>query len=220
MVEMRPGIGIDQFVAGFVRESKARVHPWVAEYDRTARAEPDAEREAERQVLAALRVMATVELHLEYDLARHALTVAKTPARSLTLLGGERTAGLMFECAPLLLTERPGAWTRLERLAESSLRFENVPMDKVTAFVALRARCKTPPRRAHPLGAGAPEDAGGRARRARPGCAAGHHGDRRPGRGAGSPGAGPGAPAGGRRCPEVRHSSRPLGATPPQRHEP
>ena len=145
MVEMRPGIGIDRFVAGFVRESKARVHPWVAEYDRTTRVEPDAEREAERQVLAALRAMATVELRLEYDLARHALTVAKMPARSLTLLGGAQMAGLTFECAPLLLTDRPGAWTRLERLAEGSLRFDNVPLDKVTAFVALRARCKTLP---------------------------------------------------------------------------
>ena len=145
MVEMRPGIGIDRFVAGFVRESKARVHPWVAEYDRTAGPEPDAEREAERQVLAALRAMATVELRLEYDLAGHVLTVAKTPARSLTLLGGERMAGLTFECAPLLLTDRPGAWTRLERLAEGSLRFDDVRMHQVTAFVALRARCKTPP---------------------------------------------------------------------------
>ena len=140
-----PGIGIDRFVAGFVRESKAKVHPWVAEYDRTARAEPDAERETERQVLAALRAMATVELRLEYDLARQTLTVAKTPARSLTLLGGAQMAGLTFECAPLLLTDRPGAWIRLGRLAEGSLRFENVPIDKVTAFVALRARCKTPP---------------------------------------------------------------------------
>jgi hypothetical protein len=39
MVEIRPGIGIDRFVAGFIRESKAKIHPWVSLYDRAAKAE-------------------------------------------------------------------------------------------------------------------------------------------------------------------------------------
>ena len=58
MAEMRPGIGLDRFVMGFIRESKTKVHPWIVEYDRSARTEPDSSKEAERRVLAALRDVA------------------------------------------------------------------------------------------------------------------------------------------------------------------
>ncbi len=50
MLEMRPGIGIDQFISGFIRESKTKIHPWISEYDRSAKPEPDPEKEAERHV--------------------------------------------------------------------------------------------------------------------------------------------------------------------------
>jgi hypothetical protein len=67
MVEMRPGIDIDRFVAGFIRESKTKIHPWVSEYDRSAKPEPDQEKEAERHMLAALREVAKTELTVHYE---------------------------------------------------------------------------------------------------------------------------------------------------------
>ena len=30
MLEMRPGIAIDQFISGFIRESKTKLHPWIS----------------------------------------------------------------------------------------------------------------------------------------------------------------------------------------------
>ena len=146
MVEMRPGIGIDQFIAGFLRESKAKVHPWVTEYDRTARTEPDGEREAERRMLAALREAARLDLALEYDLDRQVLRLRRGAARSVGVLDHVRVAGLSLDVAPLLLTDRAGIWQSVHSLAVGVFAFEEVPIEKVTAFVALRVRSTQPPR--------------------------------------------------------------------------
>ena len=144
MVEMQPGIGIDRFVAGFLRESKAKVHPWVTEYDRTARTEPNSEREAERRMLAALREVARLDLALKYDLDKQVLRVKRVATRSLGALARVGAAGLSFDIAPLLLTDRAGIWQSVHSLAAGTSEFEDVPIDKVTAFVALRARSKKP----------------------------------------------------------------------------
>ena len=141
MVEMQPGIGIDRFVAGFLRESKAKVHPWVTEYDRTARSEPDSEKEAERRILVALRDLAKLDLVLEYDLDRQVLRIRRFVAAP----AHDKADDLSFGIAPLLLTDRAGIWKSVRSLAAGTTEFEEVPINKVTAFVALRARSKDPP---------------------------------------------------------------------------
>ena len=103
MAEMRPGIGIDRFVAGFIRESKTKVYPWVVEYDRANK--------AARQMLTALRDVARLDLRVNYDADRQRLTLGRMADRALSILNREANVGLTFEIAPLLLTERPGAWT-------------------------------------------------------------------------------------------------------------
>ena len=140
MVEMQPGIGIDRFVAGFLRETKAKVHPWVTEYDRTARVEPDREKEAERRMLAALRDLAKLELVLEYDLDRQVLRIRRVAAPA-----HDKADDLSFSIAPLLLTDRADIWKSVRSLAAGTTEFEEVSIDKVTAFVALRARNEDPP---------------------------------------------------------------------------
>ena len=65
--------------------------------------------------------------------------------RALSILNREANVGLTFEIAPLLLTERPGAWTPVESLALAAREFDDVPVQEVTAFVAVRARSESPP---------------------------------------------------------------------------
>jgi hypothetical protein len=143
MVEMRPGIGIDRFVASFVRENKTKVHPWIAEYDRTARSEPDAERETERQLLAALRQVARMDLELLYEAEPERLAVRCSAGRATSL--DKAYPGITFEFAPLLLADRSEVWTPVQRLMQRPVTFDGMPLEKLSAFVAVRARSKQPP---------------------------------------------------------------------------
>jgi hypothetical protein len=143
MVEIRPGIGIDRFVAGFIRESKTKIHPWVSLYDRAAKAAIDPEKDAERQILAALREAAKMEIILRYDTNRQLLTLSKKSTRS-ALPPWVSSTGLIFSLAPLMLAGAPGAWRQISELEESACRFEQVPVKDLTAFVVLRAQSQRP----------------------------------------------------------------------------
>lgn len=141
MVEMRPGLGIDRFISAFVRQDKTKVHPWIAEYDRSAKsAHPD--QESERRVLAALRYIAAMEVDLAYNGHDQVLTVNRGSRRPMRLQ--ELYPDVGFEFVPLLLSDRGDAWTPVHRLDSGSCRFEGVPLERLTAFVALRARMKEP----------------------------------------------------------------------------
>jgi hypothetical protein len=142
MVAMRPGIDIDAFVAAFIRESQTKVHPWIAEYDRSARADVDAESEMERTLLSALRQVATSDFVLIYEAVTQSLRLSMA---SLARRQQLSDAGCEYAVAPLLLTDRPGAWTSLPDLASDSRAFDEVPIEKVTSFVAIRARSDKPP---------------------------------------------------------------------------
>jgi hypothetical protein len=142
MVEMRPGIGVDRFVSSFLRENKTKVHPWIVEYDRAARSDADSEREAERQLLAALRQVARMDLELFYDAESESLTVKRTARRAISL--GNTYPDITFDFAPLLLTDRGDIWTPVQQLASGRCRFDAVALDKLTAFVAIRARSAKP----------------------------------------------------------------------------
>lgn len=143
MVEMRPGIDIDRFVAGFIREGKTKLHPWVSEYDRSAKAEPDPEKDAERRMLAALREVAKLELTLRYDGKTQRLTLSKGSKRSRSP-DWVSVGGLKFSLSPLMLCGTAGAWRPLSELDEGECHFEQVPVAKLSAFVALRAQSRTP----------------------------------------------------------------------------
>jgi hypothetical protein len=144
MIEMRPGIDIDRFVAGFIRESKTKIHPWVSEYDRTAKPEPDQEKDAERHMLAALREVAKLELTLHYDAKRQRLALSKGSRRS-ALPSWVSAGGLKFSFAPLLLADTVGAWRPISEIEGGGCYFDQVPLAKLSAFVALRAQSRTPP---------------------------------------------------------------------------
>lgn len=142
VVEMRPGISIDAFTTAFVRESKAKVHPWIVEYDRDDRTEPDSDLETERNLLSALRQAAILDFTLTYDAAAQRLRLAVGSTGRATWLD---QPGCTFTVAPLLLTEHGDAWTPLQTLASTPREFESVTIEKVTAFVAIRARNEQPP---------------------------------------------------------------------------
>ena len=144
MLEMRPGIGIDQFISGFIRESKTKIHPWISEYDRSAKPEPDPEKEAELRLLAALREVAKLELKVHYDAKRQRLTLSTVSRRS-ALPPWVLMNDLQFSVAPLLLAGAAGSWRPVSELESNSCHFDEVPLSNVTAFVALRAQSQTPP---------------------------------------------------------------------------
>lgn len=143
VVEMRPGIGIDHFVSGFIRESKTKVHPWVAEYDRSVKPEPDLIEEAQRHLLAALREVARLQLTLAYEATGKRLTLSRRAGAS-GLAPWVTAGGAEFSVVPLLLEGMPGAWRPLSVLETGECHFEDVPVGKVSAFVALRGQMKTP----------------------------------------------------------------------------
>jgi hypothetical protein len=145
MVELRPGIGIDSFMRGFVRETKTKLHPWIEEYDRSARVEPDAEAETERELLAALRGLAKLDLTVSWDAKanRMSLSCSKRPLdRGLSTY---LATGVELACAPLLLSDRNDAWRPIGTLVAGPAVFDGVPLASVTAFVSVRATSISPP---------------------------------------------------------------------------
>ena len=142
MVEMRPGIDLDRFVNAFIRESKAKLHPWIAEYDRSERADVDPESEMERFLLRALREAAILKFTITYNADAQELRLSvQLPARAQWL----SEPGCEYFAAPLLLADRPDAWTLLRDLASTSRSFDATPIERVTSFVAIRATSKSPP---------------------------------------------------------------------------
>jgi hypothetical protein len=142
MVEMRPGIDLDRFVSAFIRESKAKVHPWIAEYDRSDKADVDPESEMERFLLRALREAAILKFTMTYNADAQELRLSvQLPARAQWL----SEPGCEYFAAPLLLADRPDAWTLLRDLASTSRLFDATPIESVTSFVAIRATSKNPP---------------------------------------------------------------------------
>ena len=143
MLEMRPGIGIDQFISGFIRESKSKIHPWILEYDRSSKSEADPEKEAELNLLAALREVAKLELKMSFDASNQRLMLSTVSRRS-GLPHWVLANDLEFSVAPLLLSGLAENWRSISDL-EDGCRFDGVPLSSVTAFVALRARSHRPP---------------------------------------------------------------------------
>ena len=144
MAEIRPGIGLDRFIVGFIRESKTKVHPWIMEYSPSTRNEPDRLKEAERKVLAALREVAKMNLAIRYDSAKQVLAISRVSARAFASAKTAVSSGLQFELAPLLLNDRADAWRRIEELAKGGLKFTDVPIACLTAFLALRVSSLDP----------------------------------------------------------------------------
>ena len=142
MVEMRPGMGIDRFVSAFIREGKAKLHPWIAEYDRSDRTDVVPELEMERLLLRALREAATLKFMMAYDGDAQELRLSvQLPARAQWL----SEPGCEYFAAPLLLSNLPDAWTPLRDLSSAPRRFDSTPIERVTSFVAIRATSKNPP---------------------------------------------------------------------------
>jgi len=142
MVEMRPGIPLDRFVARFIRETRTKVHPWIEEYNPEARSQPDADRLEERRVLAALREVAKLQFRLRYDKATRTLSLsADSKARRLPPWVVE---GRHFSIAPLNIAGTPGAWRELETVVAGQCSFQDVDVAQLTAFVVLRARNEAP----------------------------------------------------------------------------
>ena len=145
MAEMRPGIGIDHFVHGFLREDKTKVHPWIMEYDRESKQPPDVTMEAERRMLAALREVARFDLELRYEAKAERLNLSCKSWESLARIRGGGNADLHFDVCPLLLREEKDGWRPIEQLADGVCHFERVTVEKLTAFVVLRVRSSEPP---------------------------------------------------------------------------
>jgi hypothetical protein len=142
VVEMRPGIDLDRFVSSFIRESKAKLHPWIAEYDRSDKRDVDPVYEMERLLLRALREAATLKFTMTYHSDAQELRLfVQLPARAQWL----SEPACEYFAAPLLLAERPDAWTPLRDLASASRLFDATPIERVTSFVAIRAASKNPP---------------------------------------------------------------------------
>lgn len=142
MVEMRPGIGIDQFVKAFIREAATKIHPWISEYDRSARPEPDHEAEMERQMLAALREVAKLQIVLRYQSKARRLILCRADRRRV-LPAWASGDHLTFFISPFLLAGADGAWRPIAELEKGESGFDDVSIDQVSAFVAVKVRSRS-----------------------------------------------------------------------------
>ncbi len=140
MAEMHPGIGIDSFTRDFIRPSGNEVHPWISEYDRSLKSEPDAVVEAEKRLLRILRQAGNQELALDYRAESGILELSMQPVRREL---SER-AGTV-EVAPLRLGDGEAAWVTLGDLLKGPRLYEGVTIHEVTGFVAMRVVSAEPP---------------------------------------------------------------------------
>jgi hypothetical protein len=143
VLEMRPGIGIDRFIHGFIRPSKTKTHPWVTEYDQSARVPPDEERRWERRLLAALREVSALQFVEHYDPKSQRLDVSIDSSRT-KLPPWVYEGGVNYFFAPFLLAEAPEYWHPLEEVQRDAVSFDGLSIDKITAFVSIRANCELP----------------------------------------------------------------------------
>ncbi len=143
MVEMRPGMDMNDFVSSFIRETRRKpTHPWIAEYVRGDVPPPDEAREAERHLLAALREVANLPVLLRYEADRSRLIVS-VGAEGATA-PWVHARGAVYELVPLALAEREGAWRTLSDLRASECVYDSVTLAEVGAFVLLRGRLISP----------------------------------------------------------------------------
>jgi hypothetical protein len=139
MAELRPGLGIDRFLTWFVRPNKTQTHPWIMEYERSLRSEPDPTNEAERKLLSALREVAVTDLTLRYEPEGQRLILATSSKQPLSP-ASPRLADVEFAFRPLLLPDAPECWCKLDDLSPPGRTFDNVPLDQVSKFVVVRAK--------------------------------------------------------------------------------
>jgi len=144
MLELRPGIPVNAFVKAFIVEGKNKPpHPWIKEYDRTLRDDPDPDRVLERRLLSALRDVGMLELSIRYDEARQKLTLSLVQRDRRPPSGSSKE--FTFDVTPLSLAAREDSWRPLSELTDADLVFDGIAIADVTAFIAVRARNIEPP---------------------------------------------------------------------------
>lgn len=138
MLELRPGIGVDAFVRGFLLDEKQRPRPWVRPYQREERVPPDAEDQAEERLLRMLRQLSAINVDVSYDAHDRRLAIS-IAGRALPQFAGAGSS-LALDVTPLARAHVDNAWQPLSQLVSGPLVFDDVDLADVSAFVAVRAR--------------------------------------------------------------------------------
>lgn len=139
MAELRPGIRIREFVRSFLLNEEGETHPWVREYVRDETVEVDPRKEVERRLLEALRGAGALRMTLGYERAARRLELSLSTDGRGRAIAGELAPDMRLEVAPLGVVAREASWQPLTALSERALQFDEVALEEVSAFVAVRA---------------------------------------------------------------------------------
>jgi hypothetical protein len=139
MVELRPGIGIDAFLRGFVFGDRGGERPWIRPYERSEPVEPDEAEEIERSFDRVLCDLGRLELLLDYDEPASRLKCSCSSPVAAREVSKAARAGLRLEIVPLARASDAAAFRPLASLASGPLSFDNILLEEVSGFVAIRA---------------------------------------------------------------------------------
>lgn len=138
MAELRPGIGIDAFLRGFVFGDSDGEHPWIRPYERPESLEPDEAEEIERSFDRVFHGVGRLELLLDYDEAASRLKCSSSSPAAV-LEGSAEREGVRLEIAPLARASDVAAFHPLAALGRGPISFDDIPLEEVTGFVVVRA---------------------------------------------------------------------------------
>ncbi|MHB8872078.1 MAG: hypothetical protein ACYC8T_00180 [Myxococcaceae bacterium] len=137
MVALRPGLGIDAILRGFVSPAKGELHGWIEEYRRTT-PEVDEGEHAQKRLEALRRELAAVAIHGKYDSAARTLTLTASPSKGK--LPPTVPPGVSAGLVPLLLAGDPKATRPFLDLYGGGATFSPLERIDLSAFAVVRLR--------------------------------------------------------------------------------
>lgn len=135
MLELRPGLGLDAFLRGFVFDDKREPRAWIREFETRERPEPAVE-DLSEVLLATLKRVGVIRLEVTYDGKKRQLGIALARGESIPRTDADVELGV----APLARMGDAEAFVSLASLASGPAHFGEVELVDVCGFVALRAR--------------------------------------------------------------------------------
>ncbi|MEQ1897460.1 MAG: phospholipase D family protein [Vicinamibacterales bacterium] len=136
MVALRPGLRVDEVYRAFVSPERHVLHGWIERYSRQPVALSD-EEQAERDLEAVCRFLAGCSLAGSFDRKGKLLAIRWASGNPPLSIGPQFTVDVVP-----LLQQTTGLWQPYAGLPRG-LRFPNVALDELSAFVVVRVRHQT-----------------------------------------------------------------------------
>ncbi|MGE0447185.1 MAG: phospholipase D family protein [Vicinamibacterales bacterium] len=136
MVALRPGVRVSEVYRAFVSDKKGTFHGWIEPYERQT-LEVSEEDKAQREIDAAVRLIASVPLAGTYARDGHTLCIRLATGGVLPALPSTVTV----ELVPLLQQHTAG-WQPFSGLT-TGLRFSPVALADLSAFALVRLKHRT-----------------------------------------------------------------------------